>query len=380
MQQIYLNSYFHGAIRYNRFMKYISNIAHLKTTEQTVIKERLKIIEFFEEFGEQATKKAFNKGRSTIYLWKQKVKLSGGYLSGLKSSSKAPKAHPKRKTSNEIVNFILQYRKSHQGVDKVTIKPALDAFCLCLGIDSVSESTIGRIIKDLKEKCQLPDYYIRTTINGKTGALKTRKLSKNKTQKQRIGNYRPKEPGDVIQIDAIEIFLDGIKRYILCALDIYTRFAFAYSYKGLSSKNARDFMQKLERIAPFKIKHIQTDNGKEFHKYFDEYLKTQQIIHFWNYPESPKMNSCIERFNGVIQKQYVGWHLGELNEPDQFNRGLVEYLRWYNTEKPHRSIGKIPPLLYYLNNFVSDIKKSNMLWTATIYLIINWAYAKIRSS
>ena len=363
MRQIYLQSYFKRG--YNRLMKYISNIAHLPAKDRAVILERLKMIEFFEEFGELATRKAFNKGRSTIFLWKKKVKSAGGRLSGLKPASKAPKTRTKRKTNNDIINFVLQYRKSHPGVDKVTVKSALDAFCLCLGIATVSESTVGRIIEDLKEKGQLPDYYIRTTINGKTGQLKVRKLSKNKAVKQRIGNYQPKEPGDVIQIDAIEIFLDGIKRYILCALDIYTRFAFAYSYKTLSSQSARDFMRKLEYIAPFKIKHIQTDNGKEFHKYFDQYLKTQQIIHFWNYPKTPKMNAYIERFNGVIQKQYVGWHLGELHEPDEFNQGLVKYLTWYNSEKPHRSIGKIPPLLYYLNNFISDTKKSNMLWTAT---------------
>lgn len=363
MKQIYLQSYFHSG--YNRLMKYISNIAHLNKVDRAVILERLKIVEFFEEFGEVATKKAFNRGRSTIFLWKKKVKISGGYLSALRPESKAPKAHPQRKTSNEIVDFILQYRKSHPGVDKVTIKPALDAFCLCLGIDSVSESTIGRIIEDLKEKGQLPDYYIRATINGKTGQLKVRKLSKNKTQKQRIGSYEPKKPGDVVQVDAIEIFLNGIKRYILCSLDIKTRFAFAFSYKTLSSKSARDFMQKLQSISPFIIRHIQTDNGKEFHKYFDQYLKTQDIIHFWNYPKSPKMNTFVERFNGLIQRQYVGWHLGEIHEPDIFNRGLIKYLTWYNTEKPHRSIGKIPPLLYFVNNFISDTKKSNMLWTAT---------------
>jgi transposase InsO family protein len=345
-------------------MKYIANIAHLKPAEQAVIKERLRIIEFFEEFGQEATKKAFNKGRSTIYLWKQKVKSSGGYLSGLKPASKAPKSHPKRKANGQIIDFVYQYRKNHPGVDKVTIKPALDAFCLVLGIDSVSESTIGRIIEELKKQGKLPDFYIRTTINGKTGELKYRKLSKNKMSKQRIGSYQPEEPGDIVQIDAIEIFLDGIKRYILCALDIKTRFAFAYAYKTLSSNTARDFIQKLQHVVPFTIRHIQTDNGKEFHKYFDQYLKTQSIIHFWNYPQSPKMNSFVERFNGLIQRQYVGWHLGEIHEPDMFNHGLIEYLRWYNTEKPHRSIGKIPPLLYYVNNFI-DIKKSNMLWTAT---------------
>ena len=240
----------------------------------------------------------------------------------------------------------------------------MDAFCLCLSIESVSESTIGRIIEDLKEKGLLPDYYIRTTINGKTGHLKVRSTNKTKTIKQRIGSYLPKEPGDVVQIDAIEIFLDGIKRYILCALDIKARFAFAFSYKSLSSKTARDFMQKFQSVIPFRIQNIQTDNGKEFHKYFDEYLKTQDIIHFWNYPKSPKMNTFVERFNGLIQRQYVGWHLGEIHEPDEFNQGLIEYLEWYNTEKPHRSIGKIPPLLYFVNNFISP-KKSNMLWTAT---------------
>jgi transposase InsO family protein len=345
-------------------MNYISNIAHLPEKDRAVILERLKIIEFFEEFGEEATKKAFNKSRSTVFLWKQNIKNSGGFLSALKPDSKAPKSHPKRKTGNEIVKFIYDYRQAHPGVDKLTIKPALDVFCLCAGIKFVSESTIGRIIEDLKEKGLLPDYYIRTTINGKTGRLRVKSTSRNKVAKQRVGSYKPKEPGDVVQVDAIEIFLYGIRRYILCALDIKTRFAFAFSYKSLSSNTARDFLQRFQTVAPFIIKHIQTDNGKEFHKYFDQYLKTQNMIHFWNYPASPKMNCYVERFNGLIQKQYVGWHLGEIINPDEFNVGLVKYLTWYNTEKPHRSIGKIPPLLYFVNNFINS-KKSNMLWTAT---------------
>ena len=362
MKQIYLQSCFKKG--YNRLMNYISNIAHMSERDRAVIFERLRIIEFFKEFGEEATKKAFNKSRSTVFLWKQKLSVSGGHLSALKPDSKAPKSHPKRKTGGDITKFILDYRQGHPGVDKLTIKPALDAFCLCLGIDSVSESTIGRIIGDLKEKGQLPDYYIRTTINGRTGNLKVRTTGKSKTVKQRIGDYKPKEPGDVVQVDAIEIFLNGTRRYILCALDIKTRFAFAFGYKSLSSNIARDFLQRLQTVAPFIIKHIQTDNGKEFHKYFDDYLKTQSMIHFWNYPACPKMNTYVERFNGLIQKQYVGWHLGEILEPDEFNIGLMKYLTWYNTEKPHRAIGKIPPLMYFVNNFISP-QKSNMLWTAT---------------
>jgi len=42
----------------------------------------------------------------------------------------------------------------------------------------------------------------------------------------------------------------------------------------------------------------------------------------------------------------------------------LPYLIWYNTERPHRGIGKIPPLRYYLDNFLPTAK-SNMYWTLT---------------
>ena len=82
MKQIYLESYFKSG--YNRLMQYISNIAHMSLDDQAIICERLKIIEFHEEFGDEATKRAFNKGRSTIFLWKQNINKSSGYLSALK--------------------------------------------------------------------------------------------------------------------------------------------------------------------------------------------------------------------------------------------------------------------------------------------------------
>jgi uncharacterized membrane protein (DUF373 family) len=66
-----------------------------------------------------------------------------------------------------------------------------------------------------------------------------------------------------------------------------------------------------------------------------------------------------------VQKQFSDWHAESLNEPEVFNRSLMEYLIWYNTEKPHRGIGKLPPIRYYLERFVSP-QQSNMLWTLTM--------------
>jgi putative transposase len=64
------------------------------------------------------------------------------------------------------------------------------------------------------------------------------------------------------------------------------------------------------------------------------------------------------------QEQFAYWNTNFLDETDDFNRRPMDYLFWYNTEKPHRGIGKLPPLRYYLDKFVTP-QQSNMLWTLT---------------
>ena len=41
------------------------------------------------------------------------------------------------------------------------------------------------------------------------------------------------------------------------------------------------------------MQRVQTDNGKEF----DRFLKKNGIIHFYNYPKSPRCNAYVERLN-----------------------------------------------------------------------------------
>ena len=351
-------------------MKYISNITHMSREDQAIILKRLKIIEFFEEFGETATKRAFDKGRSTVYLWKKKINSSGGHLSALKLESKAPKTPREKRKVNEFhQDFILEYRIKHPGVSKETIYPELREYCILNNLPLISESTIGRIIKELKNKEKLPQHF-KLSYYARTGNLKAR--CQKKIKKLRRKDYQPQKAGDLVQIDAIELFINGTKRYIITAIDTYAKFAFAYAYKLLSSASAKDFMEKLIKVTPFTIFHIQTDNGKEYHKYFYDFVKSQSIIHFWNYPKCPQMNTFVENFNGIIQRQFINWHYQELQDNvDSFNYDLMDYLLWYNTRKQHSAIGKIPPLRYYVNALIKNsnlpnyllTQKSNMLWT-----------------
>ncbi|TSC93556.1 MAG: putative transposase [Candidatus Berkelbacteria bacterium Athens1014_28] len=77
------------------------------------------------------------------------------------------------------------------------------------------------------------------------------------------------------------------------------------------------------------------------------------------------MNTFIERFNRTIQDQHISWNMENLYEPEEFNHGLMNYLIWYNTEKPHTSLKRLTPLQYFLNNYILDKQESNMLWTTT---------------
>ena len=226
-----------------------------------VINYRLRVLETYQKYGELGIKTAFGLVGSTAWRWQKCLEKSGGRLSSLAPLSRAPNRRRVRLVNPQIELFVVQYRTKHPGIGKETITPILSAYCLALGLKPISESTVGRIITDLKKAGKLPKG-VKLTINGLTGRLKEKKYVPPK--KLRRGSFRPQQPGDLVQVDAMTFFVDGLKRYVIAAIDLKTRFAFAWCYATLSSANAQDFMQRFELIAPFAIRRVQTDNGKEF--------------------------------------------------------------------------------------------------------------------
>lgn len=186
-----------------------------------------------------------------------------------------------------MIRFIKEYRNKHIKASQYVIKPVLDKFCEERGIKKISISTISRIIKQLKVRGEIK-YGYKVSYNGRSG--KIRISVEKRRKKERRKGYKPENSWELLQIDTITIFKEGIRRYIITAVDVSSKFGFAYAYSNLSSRNARDFMNKLEYVSPYKIKHVQTDNGLEFEKYFDEYLKVKGIVHYYNYPRHRVMD------------------------------------------------------------------------------------------
>jgi transposase InsO family protein len=304
-----------------------------------IAEKREKIILFYRKNGISKTQEVFKVKRTTLYDWQKKYKEDG--INGLINKSRVHIHKTKSRTSQEIKDFIKSYRQDYGNIYQNEIKPHLDDFCRKKRIKTTSISNIGKIIRELKDKGEINNGKT-LKLNGKTG-----NLTEYKRKKRRKGYY-PKKPGDLIQVDSLHLDIYGRKRYLINAIDIKGRLAFSYQYKRLNNKNVVDFFKRLRKYYPFKIKRIQTDNGKEFDGLAHAYLIKNKLTHYWNYPARPESNGHIERFNRTIKEQFVYRNEGFLHDCQLANQKIKDYLFWYNTQKYHKSLNYETPIIYTL--------------------------------
>ncbi len=319
---------------------------------QETAKRRARALTFWHNHGTNATIDAFSVSRATLYRWLSALNKEKGKLEALNNKSKTPKKRNKRRTDYRIAEYIIEMRKEHPRIGKKKLTPLLRIHCIKWNIHAPSEPTVGRIIKDLKDRDRLPQHH-RLSLNARSGKLHI--LKRKKRKKLRRKGHKATKPGELVELDTVVLFINNIKRYIITAIDVHGRFAYAKVYKTPSSANAKDFFKELERVVPFTISHIQTDNGSEFEKHFRKYVEGLGIVHFNTYPRCPKMNAHIERFNRTIQEEFANHHLQTLYaDMDVFQGKLIDWLTWYNTERPHEALGLVSPLWYITGKLVTE--------------------------
>lgn len=134
-----------------------------------------------------------------------------------------------------------------------------------------------------------------------------------------------KKQGDLVQIDTIHLLNDEERRvYVFTLLDVFSRFAYARAYKRANVETALRFTQKVQRIAPFQFKTIQSDHGSEFSQKFTDRIKA---IHRHSRVRRPNDNAHLERFNRTIQEECLN------NVPKtvkELNIAIDKYLPYYN--------------------------------------------------
>lgn len=318
-------------------------------TEQA--KKRVRILAFWEKHGSEATTEAFGISRRTLFRWQKALRTQQGKLEALNPQSKTPHKKRKRIVSSELTNRIIMLRTAHPRLGK----EKLHAIIAAEGHHQ-SVSTIGRILNDLKTTSKLPNPK-KLSLYGRTGILVEKKPRTHTKKLRRPKGYR------VLEADTVVRFIDGAKRYILTGIDTDKRTAFAAAYTNHGSAPAADFLQKTRIVLPDCPADVQTDNGSEFTLHFNAAVENAGL-HFNTHPRTPKENAHIERFNRTLEEEFLQYNRSLLRDDiAAFNNKLIDWLLWYNGERPHHALGLKSPFQAMM--LTLPAKECQMWWTST---------------
>ena len=271
--------------------------------------------------------KRMGQKRSFYYYWFSRFARSGWDLKSLSERPRKPKSHPKT-TSAKLVDAVRKIRLA-TGYGPLRIAYYLQKdFGMTL-----AKSTIGHILR-------------------REGLVKTRL---KKPKKKHLLRYEMPTPGDVVQIDVkyVPERIRGEQYYQFTAIDDCTRWRYAEIFPEKSTHSTELFVERLLRVAPFKISVIQTDNGAEFTNVFvsdlrcvakepaehvlDKICKREKIRHKLIPVATPQINGKVERSHRIDDEEFY-----RLKKHNDYNLLRTEFKAWidkYNSVRPHGGIG-----------------------------------------
>ena len=312
------------------------------------VKKRLKWIYIIQFECEGNISKAANKigvsrqWLSKIYnVWKK----ADEDPRSLKLKSRAPKNTANRKRiSAETKDKIIEARKAHPwGKDKLTTVLANDYEII------VSPSTINRYLNK------------KGLINIKISE-RIKRAHKNKVEQKQ--KYRPPKeikdykPGALIEKDMK--FILKIGKFINLnkhkakenfwnqhtVIDSFTRVRTLGLAEGGDSKTAVLIQKECVKRLPFNIACMNTDNGPENEKDFANYLKEEDITHFYSRSGTPTDNPRVERSHLTDEVEF--YQQGNLCKTfEEQKKKLADWEYVYNNVRPHQALGNLTPMAFY---------------------------------
>ena len=272
--------------------------------------------------------------RSTYFRWKKQYKEFG--IVGLESESRRPLSVRTHKWDERLVKAILNLRKKYPawGKQKITVLLRSE-----MGM-TASVGTVGRIISHLIKQGLI--YSVQFYFGHKRGKPR---VFNNHAQRWR-SHMRAKEPGEMVQIDQMTVFMPRdkpIKSFrAVCPI---TRFTVEQAYYTASSINAADFLDYVRKKLPFPLQSIQVDGGSEFMGEFEQKCKNYAIPLYVLPPRSPELNGKVERANGTSKYEFYYQYEGP-GGLSNLRPKLEKYIDSYNRKRPHQALRYLTPLQY----------------------------------
>ncbi len=297
-------------------------------------RQRLKWFDYYDSRGRNArlTCRHFDISPQTFYRWKRRYNRK--VLASLEDRSHRP-YHVRQPTySVELVEAVLRLREGYPrwGKDKLAVLLRDKGF-------SCSASTVGRIIRRLKERGVLKEPVPNHILARKRQRQRCYALRKPK-------DYKVVQPGELVQLDTLDIRpLPGVVLKHFTAHDVISRWDVVSVHSRATATTAAYFLDILESRMPFPVKAIQVDGGSEFEAIFEEECQKRGIKLFVLPPRSPKLNGAVERVHRTHTEEFY-----EVTESSfdlaQLKDELLEWERVYNTVRPHQALGYLTPLKF----------------------------------
>jgi putative transposase len=114
----------------------------------------------------------------------------------------------------------------------------------------------------------------------------------------------------------------------------------AYPDGTWTTQAARNFLMDLGQRAA-SVKSLIRDRAGQFTSSFDAVFTAEGIRILRSPPQAPRANAICERMIGTLRRELLD-QLLIVNE-HHLRRVLAEYLRHYNTARPHRALGQLTP-------------------------------------
>lgn len=171
---------------------------------------------------------------------------------------------------------------------------------------------------------------------------------KSKWARHRKFSRRPevKTLGDLVEVDTVHFYHPITKKrlYATTLIDVYTRMAYVKIHEHMSQKSSYETVIAAQEQFGFSFKTIQTDNGPEFGKWFQDQITTHSMAYRHTRVRRPNDNAHIERFNRTLREECLGDYLPAKESLYHSQIRADSWLDYYNHDRMHLGLQLMTPI------------------------------------
>lgn len=257
--------------------------------------------------------------RATVYRWLAGVRLHG------------------------INEFVRRYRAAKKGHRHSKTNPVVKAWIYAAREEN--RDCCGEKIRHFLKKDH--DHVVSVSTVYRVLAEKYQLRSKWKKNVKRGGVLRGTRPREAIQTDTV----DFGKVFAFTSIDTYTKEPCVVLKPALDSTMGAEAL--LEQLAYFgDIEGIQRDGGPEFKGRWDALARQRIPLVRTARPYRKNEQAFIERFNGILRKECLGYGPYVPGQIPELQRRLDEFMKYYLYRRPHLSLNMQTPNEFAMSHLI----------------------------